>query len=100
MSETIRNSLETPQQTQPELPFDMYRRLLDVLGDTQARLLELHDLLLHLRGDASLSVSGTASPGVEVTIKGMAARIDKAWGGLHLFYHPTFQGLAVQEQSA
>ncbi len=99
-SETIRNSLETTQQAQPELPFDMYRRLLDVLGDTQARLLELHDLLLHLRGDASLSVSGTASPGVEVTIKGMAARIDKAWGGLHLFYHPTFQGLVVQEQSA
>jgi hypothetical protein len=99
-SETIRNSLETTHQTHPELPFDMYRSLLHVLGETQARLLELHDLLLHLRGDASLSVTGTASPGVEVTIKGIATRIDKAWGGLHVFYHPVFQGLVVQEQSA
>lgn len=98
MSDAIRNSLEDAQQ--PQAPLDMYQRLFDVLGDTQARLLELHDVLLHLHGDASLSVSGTASPGVEVTIKGTTARIDKPWGGLRLFYHPTFRGLVVQERSA
>ncbi|MCF7935102.1 MAG: FapA family protein, partial [Synergistales bacterium] len=58
------------------------------LMQLQERLLYLHDLLLHLQGNATFSLSGSSTPGVDVTLSGVAARLERGCRDLSVSMDP------------
>ena len=70
------------------------------LEAAQERLLELHDLLSHTRGDATLAVHDTVSSGTELLLKGIAWHPDHICGPLEAFVDSFSQGLAVTKWTA